>query len=240
MHIGSIVDFALEHIERAIITGQLEPGQQIKEEEIASALGVSRPPIREAFKILETMGLVVRKPRRGVFVVEITEWDAWEIYTLKAELYALATRQAFPHLTADHLKRMGDIVESMKACVAGDPPDILRYQDLNTAFHGVMVELTGHQRLNGLISILHKQVQWFSYRSLSDSDRLKKSCHNHECIYAAIISGNEQETVRLTREHVLVGFESSKLERPMKKSDPPALANGVPPGVADGMRLLGV
>jgi DNA-binding GntR family transcriptional regulator len=239
MHIGSIVDFALEHIERAIITGQLEPGQQIKEEEIASVLGVSRPPIREAFKILETTGLVVRKPRRGVFVVEITEWDAWEIYTLKAELYALATQQAFPHVTSEHLDRMGVMIESMKACIAKEPADILRYQDLNTGFHGVLVELTGHQRLRNLIGILHKQVQWFSYRSLSDPERLKRSCDNHCRIYSALLAGDEQETIRLTREHVLLGFENSKLERPVKPetttSDKDAAS-----AAANGMGLLGV
>jgi DNA-binding GntR family transcriptional regulator len=239
MHIGSIVDFALEHLERAIITGRFEPGQQIKEEEIASILGVSRPPIREAFKILETTGLVVRKPRRGVFVVEITEWDAWEIYTLKAELYALATQQAFPHITAEHLDRMGIMVESMKACIAEEPADILRYQELNTGFHGVLVELTGHQRLSGLIGILHKQVQWFSYRSLSNPERLRKSSENHCAIYSALLSGDEQETIRLTREHVLLGFENSKIEKPVK-AEPPTLDKDTTPGVADSMRLLGV
>ena len=115
MNIGSIVDFALEHLERAIITGQLEPGQQIKEEEIASILGRQPPSHSRSLQNSGNHGLVVRKPRRGVFVVEITEWDAWEIYTLKAELYALATHQAFPHITADHLDRMGVMVESMKA-----------------------------------------------------------------------------------------------------------------------------
>ncbi len=81
--IGSIVDYAKNFIEQCIVTGELSPGQRIKEEEIAKKLEISRPPVREAFKILEAEGLIRRNPRRGVFVTEITSKDVWEIYTLK-------------------------------------------------------------------------------------------------------------------------------------------------------------
>ena len=89
MEVQSLSDLAREHIMKQIAQGVLIPGQQIKEEEIAGRLNISRPPIREAFKSLEAEGLVVRRPRRGVFVTEMTLKDVWEVYTLKAYLYAM-------------------------------------------------------------------------------------------------------------------------------------------------------
>jgi len=73
MKVESIADLAKRHIELWIIKGEYKPGQKLKEEEISVRLGISRPPTREAFKSLEAEGLVVRKPRRGVFVTEMTE-----------------------------------------------------------------------------------------------------------------------------------------------------------------------
>ena len=100
MHIESITDLAKRHIQVWIIKGEYQPGQQIKEEEIAARLDISRPPVREAFKMLEAEGLVVRKPRRGVYVTEMTGKDVWEAYTLKAALYELALEPvSYTHLT---------------------------------------------------------------------------------------------------------------------------------------------
>ncbi|MBW1660458.1 MAG: GntR family transcriptional regulator, partial [Deltaproteobacteria bacterium] len=96
MKIESIVDIAKRHIEEWIITGQFLPGEQLKEEEISQRLEISRPPVREALKALEATGLVIRKPRRGVFVPEMTEKDIWEIYTLKSTLYEMAIDLAIP------------------------------------------------------------------------------------------------------------------------------------------------
>jgi DNA-binding transcriptional regulator YhcF (GntR family) len=92
LKIQSIVDNVRKYLLGRILHGELHPGQQVKEQEIASSLGISRPPIREALKLLEAEGLIVRKPNRGAFVATITERDAWEIYTLKCSLYEMATR----------------------------------------------------------------------------------------------------------------------------------------------------
>ncbi len=100
MKVESIVDRTVKHLEDMIIKGKLLPGQQVKEQEIADRLGVSRPPVREAFKLLEAEGLVRREPRRGVFVTELSDEDIWEIYTLKTALYTLAVTLAIDKLTA--------------------------------------------------------------------------------------------------------------------------------------------
>ena len=65
MGVQSIVDFAIESIQKWIVTGRYQPGQQLKEEEIAHKLGISRSPVREAFKTLEAKGLIIKEPRQG-------------------------------------------------------------------------------------------------------------------------------------------------------------------------------
>ena len=84
MDVKSIAIQAKEQIEQWIITEEFKPGQQIKEEPAAQRLGISRPRVREAFKILESEGMIFSKPRRGEFVSLLSEKDVWEVYTLKA------------------------------------------------------------------------------------------------------------------------------------------------------------
>ena len=207
MRLSSVVDMAREHLEQAIITGRLKPGQRIKEEEISSFLGISRPPVREAFKSLEAEGLIVRKPRCGVFVAEITANDVWEIYTLKAEMYELAANLAFYKLTGEDINRMGRMVEAMAECVKADPANILAYQELNTMFHDVVIQAARHQRLKRMINSLHNQIRWYSYRTLSDRRHLEQSCRYHQRIFECYRNGDLAGAAGLTREHVLVGLD---------------------------------
>lgn len=207
MKVESIVDYAKRHLESWIITGRFRPGQRIKEEEVAAQLGVSRPPIREAFKVLEAEGLVTRRPRRGVFVTEITPQDIWEIYTLKTALYGLATELAMERMDKRTLMRLERTLERMESCIKKRPPDVQRYQDLHEAFHRIIMEVTGHQRLLRIVSSLHNQVKRYSYRSLGYGDHLQESYDYHRRIYEAFRQGDRQRAEELTREHILRGLE---------------------------------
>ena len=127
MKIQSIVDHAIKNLEDMIIKGKLKPGQKIKEQEISTRLGISRPPLREAFKILEAEGLIRREPRRGVFVSELKDTDIWEIYTLKVALYSLAVTLAVDKMKNGDIEKMEKIVTRMEDIVNGHgKPDILR------------------------------------------------------------------------------------------------------------------
>jgi DNA-binding GntR family transcriptional regulator len=206
MEQASITDLAKEYLEKAIFSGELPPGAQIKEDHIAEVLKISRPPLREAFKLLEGEGLVVRKPRRGVFVSEITDRDVWEIYSLKAELYEFSITLAFDRMKAKEVDQMGEIVEAMKSCAHSDSPDILAYQDLNVRFHDIHIDLAHHRRLKQGLWVLHKQVMHFSYNSLSKPKHLHRSLQYHFDIHAAFKDGDQEMAKQLTRDHVLAAL----------------------------------
>src|SRR5208337_496344 len=206
MRIPSITDIIREYIEKSIYTGKFKPGSKVTEAEVAAALKISRPPIREAFKLLEAEGLILRIPRRGVFVAEISEQDALEIYTLKAELYAFSITLSFDRLTASDISRMDRLVEAMEECVRSEPPGILAYQELNAGFHDVPTEAAGHKRLKQMLQTLHNQIRYFSYQTLSDRDHIERSCRYHRKICEAFKRGDLEETIRLSREHVLAAL----------------------------------
>ncbi len=206
MRVPSITDIVREYIEKSIYTGKFKPGSKVTEAEVAAALKISRPPIREAFKLLEAECLILRIPRRGVFVAEISEQDALEIYTLKAELYAFSITLSFDRLTSSDISRMDRLVEAMEECVRSEPPRILAYQELNASFHDVPTEVAGHKRLKHMLEVLHNQIRYFSYQTLSDRDHIERSCRYHRKICEAFKCGDMGETIRLSREHVLAAL----------------------------------
>lgn len=205
--IQSIVDNVRKHLLRQILHGELHPGQQVKEQEIASSLGISRPPVREAMKFLEADGLIVRKPNRGAFVATVTEHDAWEIYTLKCSLYETATTLAFDNISEKDIEKWEAVVAEMQGCIFAVPPDVVRYQSLNQEFHDIMFRISGHNRLKRICRMLHHQMNRFSCISLMDEPHLKQSFAYHQAILGAIKARDMDRTIRVTREHILKGLE---------------------------------
>jgi DNA-binding GntR family transcriptional regulator len=210
----SAVDLARKVLKDSIISGELKPGQQLKEEALSSRLEISRPPIREALKTLEAEGLITRRPRRGVFVSEITENDIWEIYTLKMVLYELATSLACEKFTNKDIARLEAIVHKMGECIPNPAKNRLRYQRLNEEFHALINEVAGHQRLTRISSMLHNQVKPVSYKTLGNRDHMVESYNYHRDILEAIKNRDKDQAARLTREHVAAGLNFFNTRQP--------------------------
>jgi len=207
MKIESLVDMAKRHIQLWIIKGEYQPGQRLKEEEISARLDTSRPPIREAFKLLEAEGLVVRKPRRGVFVTEMTGKDLWEVYTLKAALYELAIELALNFITNDQIRELEMIVSKMGNCVHSEPFDLLRYQEFHQKFHDQIMLISGNDRLKKFSNNIHLQVCRFSYKSLQNSAHLYSSLDYHRRIVNALKEKDKPLACKLMKDHVLEALD---------------------------------
>lgn len=207
MQVESLVDLAKHHIELWIIKGEYGPGQKLKEEEISLRLGISRPPVREAFKTLEAEGLVERRPRRGVFVSEMTEKDVWEAYTLKAVLYEMAAGLAIDVIGVAQTDELAAIVDAMENCVGSEPVDIIEYQQHHRDFHDIIMTISGNRRLKKISVSLHNQVCRFSYQSLKDRAHLVSSLWYHREIVKSFKSGNKESVCRLMKAHVLEALD---------------------------------
>jgi DNA-binding GntR family transcriptional regulator len=208
MQIESIADLAKGHIQVWIIKGEYQPGQQLKEEEIAARLDISRPPVREAFKMLEAEGLVIRRPRRGVFVTEMTEKDVWEAYTLKAALYEMAMELAMNTISKSQIQELEAVVRRMENCVQAEPVDLLGYQEYHRNFHNQIMVVSGHDRLKKISASIHNQVSRFSYKSLQNRNHLDSSVRYHRQILDAIKDKDSALACKLMKEHVLNAIDA--------------------------------
>ncbi len=203
----SMVDHTVNYLEDMIVKGKLGPGQRIKEQQVSSRLGISRPPVREAFKILEVEGLIRREPRRGVLVSEVTRDDIWEIYTLKTALYTLAVTLAIDRISDNGIGKLERIVAQMEM-IAHDKsnPDIIKYEELNNLFHETTAGMAGHGRLKKIVQSLNNQIKRVSYRTLTKEGHLQSSCRYHRQILEAIKGRDKELAERLTREHIEKGL----------------------------------
>ena len=207
MQIESIADLAKGRIQVWIIKGEYAPGQQLKEEEIAARLNISRPPVREAFKMLEAEGLVIRRPRRGVFVSKMTRKDVWEAYTLKAALYEMSVELAMDVISEAQIKELESIIRQMEGSVAAEPVNLLRYQKHHQRFHHQIMLISGHDRLMKISASIHNQVSRFSYRSLQNRDHLHASVRCRRDIFNAVRSNKRVLACDLMKAHVLKALE---------------------------------
>jgi DNA-binding GntR family transcriptional regulator len=203
----SMVDHVVDYLENMIVRGRFGPGQRIKEQDISNRLGISRPPVREAFKILEAEGLIRREPRRGVIVSEVTEDDIWEIYTLKTALYTLAASLATDRVSDSDIRKLEKIVVQMEKMVFDEAnPDIVKYEELNNLFHESTAAVARHGRLKKIIQSLNNQIKRISYRSFTKEGHLQSSCRYHRQILEAIRSRDKALAEQLTKEHIEKGL----------------------------------
>jgi DNA-binding GntR family transcriptional regulator len=221
MDVESLADLAKKHIRELIITGVFEPGLQLKEDEICNRFRFSRPPIREAFKMLEAEGLVTRKPRCGVFVAKMTPKDIWEIYTLKAVIYQMATALAMAVMADTDLEALEAAVEQMTACVAAEPVVLRQYQLNHRAFHEIVLTLAGNSRLAQVENNLRFQISRISYNSLKNPAHLKASLEYHRQILSAMKKKDRALACRLMKEHVLDALDLALTLLPADSAETP-------------------
>ena len=164
-------------LERMILAGELDVGAKLNEDTVARMLGVSRGPVREAFRALEVAGLVRLEKNRGVFVRQIGIAEADEIYELRAVLDEYAGRRATqnveaPDVADEELRAAGDGVvdarlERMERAVGRG--DLDTYHDANVAFHDRVVELAGNAKLLALYRRLVNELSLYRRATLDQS-----------------------------------------------------------------------
>src|SRR5215207_4372024 len=111
---SSLTTVVQQEIERAILQGEYEPGSKLIEAALADKMGVSRGPVREAFRMLEEAGLVRNEKNRGVFVRDIPIGEAVEIFDLRAAMDELVGRQLVATITAAQLKELKRLADAME------------------------------------------------------------------------------------------------------------------------------
>jgi len=212
---ASLASAAQQEIERLILAGELPPGAKLTEATLSERLGVSRGPIREAFRRLEEAGLVRQEKNRGVFVRDIALDEAAEIYDLRAVMDELAGRRLAHAITAEQARALRAIVERMEQAARADDAD--GYHLLNLEFHERVVEFAGNRKMSSMYRKLVKELALARRRNLGEEQALPQSAAEHRHILKAITSGEPDSAGRALFEHA----EASK-QRMLRKEPPQA------------------
>ena len=175
---------AVDALRQLIVSGELRPGQRVNQEDVASQVGLSVAPVREALRVLEQEGQVTHYPRRGYFVTELRIEDLNEIYALRAVLEARAARHALPTLDDEALER---ITDAARACeVAVDAGDVVAELAANRRFHFAIIDAPGQPHTLRLIQLVWDSTEAYRAMYYNAPEERMASLEAHERIVAAI------------------------------------------------------
>jgi len=184
-----------------IISGNIRPGEKITENQIANTLNISRPPIREAFRILATEGLITLVPRKGAFVSELSTREVKEIYEMKSMMESFATRLAIPTIEKKEISELDSILNLMEEKIKEN--NFKEIQRLNIEFHRKMIKISKNQKLIYLYESIVLPIRRYQRVGLSAPSSWEMSLAEHRNIVKAIRSKNIELAEKLTREHTM-------------------------------------
>ena len=202
---SSLTTVVQQEIERAILAGEYPPGSKLIEATLAEKMGVSRGPVREAFRMLEEAGLLRNEKNRGVFVRYIPIEEAEEIYDLRAAMDELVGRQLAKKITPAQLKELRELVDQMEKAVKAE--DSRNYHLLNLRFHDRLVEMAGNSKLTAIYRKLINELSLFRRLNLADGGVMPISAGEHRAIVKAIASGDPELAGRALFDHVMESKE---------------------------------
>lgn len=200
---SSLPTLVQKELERMIVGGNLRAGSKLNEAAIADLLGVSRGPVREAFRALEESGLVRLEKNRGVFVRQIPVEEADEICELRAVLDEFVGRRLAQTATPDNVRELRAHVDRMEKAAARS--DVDAYLGANIDFHDRMVELAGNAKLLFTYRRLAKELRLFRDTTLARGGALPISTREHREIVDLIAAGRSAAAGRALYEHVMAG-----------------------------------
>ena len=173
-------DVVFNTLRKAILRGELKPGERLMEIQLANKLGVSRTPIREAIRKLELEGLVLMIPRKGAEVAQITEKNMQDVLEVRKALEELSVQLACERITPEQVEEMKMAAEDFRKVLKSG--DVTKIAEADVKFHDIIFAATNNQRLITLLNNLREQMYRFYPQLLEEHDKL-----------IALISGGEVE-----------------------------------------------
>lgn len=212
--IKSTADQVFEYLSNAIIEGRIKPGEQLIEADLCRQLNVSRSPLRECLRMLESEGLIVIHARRGIFVETITKEMMQNAFPVRAALESLAAKLALPNITEKELIVFHDLVKRMDEAII--KKDIKAFLDFNSSFHSMFIKAAHNSILEKTIRNLGKRT-WFrlAYIYYQSPMSLELSNEKHREIVKAFEQKDVLSVQRAIEDHIehakqelLRGFEN--------------------------------
>lgn len=192
----------VESIRNAIVNGQLPSGTRITEPEFADKFGISRTPVREAFRQLESEGFISVVPRKGAIVVSLSARDVSNFYDLKMVLEGYAARSAAKTLAAADIAKMETVNRQLEA--ASHKKNVRRILFLHNEFHDIFLRACGNEKLHGIVRSMVMQFQRVRL-ILTTPGKIEGSIRQHEEIIEAFRKRDPDLAEKLVRKNALYG-----------------------------------
>ncbi len=188
-------------IRENILSGVYHENEELKENTLATELGVSRTPVREALRQLELEGLVTIIPNRGASVSGITSKDIHDIYIIRSYLEGLCAKWACEHITEEQLDSLEEILYLSDFHARRNHSE--QMVELDNKFHDLIYKASGSKILNHVLSDFHQYVERIRKITLSQPNRASQSSKEHAAILGAIKNRDKELAERLAHEHIM-------------------------------------
>jgi DNA-binding GntR family transcriptional regulator len=182
-----------------ILDGTLKPGEKLRDAELAETMGVSRMPVREAFRRLEDEGLVETAANRWTRVSRVDVRQAEEIYPILIHLELLAVSLAAPKLTGEDLRLMAQANERLADALAEGRA--VEASEADRDFHRILLEKTGNPELMRIVNDLKTKLRRLEVAYFDGSMVADRSVREHEEIVAALEDGDQERAARAVEDN---------------------------------------
>ena len=194
-------DVVFNTLRKAILKGELKPGERLMEIALAERLGVSRTPVREAMRKLELEGLVVMIPRRGAQgVANITEKDLNDVLEVRMALENLSIENACKKMTEEQLAELKKAAKVFEATM--EDGNLVKLAEADVAFHEVIYQSSDNRRLNQVLNNLREQIYRYRVEYLKEEETRKLLVKEHDEIYEAIRNRDVKTAQEISYQHI--------------------------------------
>lgn len=194
-------DVVFNTLREAILKGELQPGERLMELQLASKLGVSRTPIREAIRMLEQEGLAVTMPRKGAEVARMTLKDMEDVLEVREALDELAARIACAKINDEQLENLKSIRDEFKKSL--DSGDVKKIAEEDVRFHDAIYEATDNAKLIALTNNIREQMYRYRVEYLKDQNNYPILTAEHDAIVNALEQRDKEMVTAEMHTHVV-------------------------------------
>ena len=193
-------DVVFQTLRGAILKGDLKPGERLMELQLASKLGVSRTPIREAIRMLEQEGLAVTIPRKGAEVAKMTEKDMEDVLQIRLSLEALTVRLSCENITPAALQELKVAMEDFEEKTKSS--QFVEMAKADVKFHEILYKASNNPKLQQLLSNLREQMYRYRVEYLKDDGIYPRLIEEHQKMYDALKAKDQELAVSYVEKHL--------------------------------------
>ena len=216
-----------ELLREKILNQEIKPGETLLEVTVSQALGVSRTPVREAFRLLRHDALVYRNPRGGVKVTELTMKDLIEVSELRLVFETYSIELTCDRITEEEIASLQRLITEIDEIFANselkDDVDLIKLGELNTKFHDILYDAAGSHYLTRILEIIRLPILRYRPFSLETRRQRERSWQEHKIMIELLKKRDKKGLKKLVRRHVKDAGNAIARKLKMQQNSNPVL-----------------